>query len=98
MVEYFQHERENMIQIGDKVQVGSRIGAKMAWGTVVAILPAIGDRVIMYRVRFDVPTNRDGRRAEINGEVAIADPQQNECWVDESLIYGPFIDQNIGWD
>ena len=52
----------------------------------------------MYRVRFDVPTNRDGRRAEINGEVAIEDPQQNECWVDEGIVYGPFIDQNTGWD
>lgn len=87
-----------MIQIGDRVTVGSRIGAKLAWGTVIAILPAIGDRVTMYRVRFDVPTNRDGRRAEINGKVAIEDPQQNECWVDEGIVYGPFIDQNIGWN
>ena len=87
-----------MIKIGDRVAVGSRIGAKLAWGTVVAVLPGVGDRVTMYRVRFDVPTNRDGRRAEINGKVAIEDPQQNECWVDEGIVYGPFIDQNTGWD
>jgi len=79
MVEYFQHERENMIQIGDKVQVGSRIGAELASGTVVAILPPIGNMARLYRVRFDVP-------------------QKDECWVDEGIVYGPFIDQNIGWD
>jgi hypothetical protein len=87
-----------MIQIGDRVQVGSRIGADPAWAVVVNILPAIGDRVTMYCVRFDVPTNRDGRRAEINGAIAIADPKPNECWIDEGVIYGPFIDQNIGWN
>lgn len=74
------------IKIGDRVGVGSRIGADMAYGTVVSVLPAIADRVAMYRVRFDIPTNRDGRRAETNGGV-IADPQQNECWVDEGMIY-----------
>lgn len=87
-----------MIQIGDRVQVGSRIGADLAWAVVVNILPAVADRVAMYRVRFDTPTNRDGRRAEVNGAIAITDPKPNECWVDEGIIYGPFIDQNIGWN
>lgn len=66
-----------MIQIGDRVKVDSRIGAKLASGTVVAVLPGVGDRVTMYRVRFD---------------------DSSESWVDEGIVYGPFIDQNTGWD
>lgn len=87
-----------MIQIGDRVQVGSRIGAELAWGTVIGTMPPIGNMVAMYHVRFDVPTNRDGRRAEINGNIAASDPQSNECWVDEGIIYGPFVDQPFGWN
>jgi len=89
MVEYFQHERENMIQIGDKVQVGSRIGAELASGTVVAILPPWGNMARMYQVRFDVPQ-----------KIAVSElvDKFDECWVDEGIVYGPFIDQNIGWD
>ena len=79
-------ERENrMIQIGDRVQIGSRIGADLAWAVVVNILPAIGDRVAMYRVRFDVPANRE-------------EPKMNECWVDEGIVFGPFLNQNFGWN
>lgn len=78
-------------QIGDRVQVGSRIGAKMACATVVDILPALADRVAMYRVRFDEIVNRDGRRSE---NVAFTQNPRNECWVDEGLLYGPFHDQN----
>ncbi|NDH09418.1 MAG: hypothetical protein EBY16_07385 [Gammaproteobacteria bacterium] len=70
-----------MIQIGDRVQVGSRIGADLAWAVVVNILPAIGDRVAMYCVRFDATTSK-----------------LNECWIDEGMIYGPFLDQNFGWN
>lgn len=87
-----------MFKVGDKVEIGSRLGADPAKAVVVEILPEIGDRVAMYRVRFDVPTNRDGRRAELDGNVVIADPNPQECWVDESIIYGPFLDQNIGWE
>ena len=83
-----------MIKIGDRVQIGSRIGADFAWAVVVNILPEVADRVAMYRVRFDVPTNRDGRRAELNGAIVAADPQPNECWVDEGIVFGPFIEQN----
>lgn len=77
-----------MITIGDRVQVGSRIGANPAWGTVVDIIPRGEYRPAMYRVRFDVPTNRDGRRSEI---VTIT-PNPNESWVDEDIVYGPFVD------
>ena len=70
------------IKIGDRVQVGSRIGANPALGTVVDIIPEGEYRPAMYRVRFDVPTNRDGRRSEV---VTIT-PSPNECWVDEPLI------------
>jgi hypothetical protein len=91
-----QEKRQNMINVGDTVMVGSRIGVREALGEVVAILPAIGNMVTLYRVRFDVPTNRDGRRAEINGEVAIADPQQNECWVDASLVWPDLTNSYCG--
>ena len=77
-----------MIQIGDRVQVGSRIGAKMAWGTVVDEIPANDYRQAMYRIRFDSTGN----------DVVTLTPNPNECWIDEGVIYGPFIDQNIGWN
>ena len=83
-----------MIQIGDRVQVGSRIGADLAWAVVVDIIPANDYREAMYRVRFDVPVSRDGRRSEI---VTIT-PNPNECWVDESIVFGPFLEQNFGWN
>jgi hypothetical protein len=38
-----------MFKIGDRVQIGS----DLAWATVTDILPAIGDRIAMYRVKFD---------------------------------------------
>ena len=43
--------------VGDKVQVGSRIGAAMAVAVVVDILPGLADRPAMYRVRFENQTN-----------------------------------------
>ncbi len=58
-----------MIKIGDRVQIGK----DLAWATVTDILPALADRVAMYRVQFDS-----------NG---------SQRWVDEGVIYGPFIDQ-----
>jgi hypothetical protein len=77
-----------MFQIGDRVQIGSRIGAKMTRGTVTDIIPANDYREAMYRVRCDVTES-----------IAVTlTPNPNEIWVDEGLIYGPFIDQNIGWD
>lgn len=42
-------ERTMMFTIGDRVQIGS----DLAWATVTDILPAIGDRIAMYRVKFD---------------------------------------------
>ena len=69
-----------MIQIGDRVQVGSRIGCDPAWAMVVAIIPANDYRVAMYRVRFDVPANSN---------IVTITPNPNECWVDEGLVYGP---------
>jgi len=42
-------ERTMMFKIGDRVQIGS----DLAWATVTDILPAIGDRIAMYRVKFD---------------------------------------------
>jgi hypothetical protein len=84
-------ERESrMIKIGDRVQVGSRIGADPAWAVVVDIIPANDYREALYRVRFDIPVNRDGRRSEI---VTIT-PNPNECWVDEGIVFGPFLEQN----
>lgn len=83
-----------MIKIGDRVQIGSRIGADFAWAVVVNILPAIADRVALYRVRFDAHTDRDGRRAELNEAIAIIDPKPNECWVDEGVVFGPFLEKN----
>lgn len=83
-----------MIAVGDRVQVGSRIGAKLAWGTVVDIIPGNDYRETMYRVRFDVPVNRDGRRSET---VTIT-PNPNESWIDAPLVYGPFVDQPFGWN
>ena len=72
-----------MIQIGDRVQIGTTL----AWATVVAILPAIGDRVAMYRIRLD---------QEITAPTLT--PTPNESWVDEGMIYGPFMDQPFGWN
>jgi hypothetical protein len=66
--------RTMMFNIGDRVQIGS----DLAWATVTDILPAIGDRVAMYRVQFD------------------SDASQR--WLDEGMIYGPFVDQPYGWD
>lgn len=71
-----------MYKIGDKVRVGSRIGANSANGVVVDIIPANEYRQAIYRVKFDVPTNRDGRRSEL---VTIT-PNPDESWVDEALI------------
>lgn len=65
-----------MIQIGDRVCAGGR-NDTIARGVVVAVLPGVGDRVTVYRVRFD---------------------DSSESWVDEGMIYGPFIDQNTGWN
>ena len=76
-----------MIKIGDRVQVGSRIGAKLAWATVVAILPGVGGRPTMYRVRLE---------QEITAPTLT--PTPNESWVDEGMVYGPFIDQATGWN
>lgn len=90
-------------QIGDRVQVGSRFGANLEWATVINIIPGFADRVPMFRVRFDKPVNRDGRRTEnMEASIVLAVEQQqdsyfpttNDCWVDESLLYGPFLDQN----
>jgi hypothetical protein len=67
-----------MIQIGDRVQVGFGNISSMAWAMVTEILPAIGDRIAMYRVKFD--------------------SDSSQRWIDEGMIYGPFIDQNIGWN
>ena len=77
-----------MVKIGDRVQVArSHVGNDLEWATVISILPAIGDRVAMYRIRLE---------KEIT--VPTLTPNPNECWVDEGMVYGPFIDQNIGWD
>jgi len=73
-----------MIQIGDRVQID---GTTLAWATVVAILPGVGDRPTMYRVRLE---------QEITAPTLTPNP--NERWVDEGMIYGPFIDQSFGWN
>lgn len=72
-----------MIQIGDRVQVGPAF----AWGSVVDIIPANEYRGAMYRIRFD---------HEITAPTLTPNP--NESWIDASKVYGPFIDQNTGWD
>lgn len=71
-----------MYEIGDRVRVGSRIGANPADGVVVDVIPANDYRSAIYRVRFDTPTNRDGRRSEV---VTIT-PNPDESWIDEGLI------------
>lgn len=72
-----------MIQIGDRV----RVGEKLLSGTVIGIIPAVADRVAMYRVLFD---------DAVTGPTLTPNP--NERWVDEGMVYGPFVDQNIGWN
>lgn len=68
-----------MIAIGDRVDVSFRIGAEMLPGTVVGIIPALADRVAMYRVRFDQ-----------NIVAPTLTPNPNECWVDDSMVYESF--------
>lgn len=68
-----------MIAIGDRVNVSFRIGAEMLSGTVVGIIPALGDRVAMYRVRFDQ-----------NIVAPTLTPNPNERWVDDSMVYESF--------
>lgn len=91
-----------MIQIGDRVQVGSRIGAIHEDAVVVDILPALPDRLAMYRVRFNKPVNRDGRRSSSTYVYpdlqTVEDTTSDECWVDAGIVYGPFVDQNYGWN
>lgn len=76
-----------MIKIGDRVCAGSR-NDNIARGVVVDIIPANEYRQAMYRIRFD---NADENFVTLT-------PTPNESWVDEGMVYGPFIDQNIGWD
>lgn len=73
-----------MIQTGDKVQVGG----KLLSGTVIGVIPATADRAAMYRVLFDDDA--------VTGPTLTPNP--NEMWVDESMIYGPFLNQNFGWN
>lgn len=44
-----------MFKVGDTVEIGPRLGAEPARAVIIGILPGIGDRVAMYRVRFDIP-------------------------------------------
>lgn len=76
-----------MIKIGDRVCAGGRIDT-IARGVVVDIIPANEYRQAMYRIRFD----------SNDKDIVTLTPNPNECWVDEGMVYGPFIDQNIGWD
>lgn len=76
-----------MIQIGDRVCAGSR-NDTIARGVVVDIIPANEYRQAMYRIRFD-STGED---------IVTLTPTPNESWVDAGMVYGPFIDQNIGWN
>lgn len=64
-----------MIQIGDKVRVGSRIGASAWDGVIIAIIPELADRPAMYLVRSI---------KEITAPTLTPNP--NESWVDEGLI------------
>ena len=70
-------------KVGDRVKVGSRIGIPLMWGTVIDIIPALADRVAMYRIRID---------DKMTGPTLT--PTPNECWIDEGQVYGPFHDQD----
>ena len=74
-----------MIQIGDRVCTGSR-NDTIARGVVVDIIPANEYRQAMYRIRFD----------STDEYIVTLTPNPNESWIDEDMVYGPFIDQNIG--
>ena len=65
-----------MINIGDEVIVGSRIGNPSQKAVVVDIIPENEYRQAMYRVRF--PHNPD---------VVTITPNPNECWVDAPLVH-----------
>lgn len=84
--------------VNDRVQVGSRIGALFQWATVVEVLPSTESRKTLYRVRFDTPVNRDGRRSSsvyLDETLQMTENDTiDECWVDENIIYGPFHDQD----
>lgn len=78
-----------MIAVGDTVMVGSRIGGPWSRGTVVDIIPSNDYREALYRVRFHVKTYP---------VAPTITPNPSESWVDAGIVYGPFVDQDYGWN
>ncbi len=67
-----QEKRQNMINVGDTVMVGSRIGIPTQKAVVVKIIPANEYGDAMYRVRF--PADEDNTNPV-------------EFWVDAPLVW-----------
>lgn len=65
-----------MINVGDTVMVGSRIGIPTKRAVVVDMIPGNEYREAMYRVRFPHDPS-----------VVTITPTPNECWVDAPLVW-----------
>jgi hypothetical protein len=80
-----QKKEQNMINIGSKVMVGSRIGNPDQRAVVVDIIPGNEYREAMYRVRFPE-----------NPSVVTITPNPNECWVDAPLVWPDLTNSYCG--